>query len=76
MGWMPHGCSVYTCHVCPCHLRPDSSVMHNFSSSGVFVVNCILKMRFTAPYSGVFKFAGNSFVLKSCILKSQMLEHA
>ena len=32
MGWMPHGRSVCTCHFCPCHLSPDSSVMHNFSS--------------------------------------------
>ena len=29
---MPRGCSVCTCHVYPCYLRPDSSIMHNFSS--------------------------------------------
>ena len=33
MGWMPRGRSFRTCHVFPRHLRPDSSVMHNFSSS-------------------------------------------
>ena len=47
-----------------------------FKFDGGICGKLYFKNAFYSPQNGVFKFAGNSFILKSRFLKLQTLEHA